>query len=87
MVCGAAGSLSEAPLGAIVLPDRAVRDEGASFHYLPPSREVEADADMLQAIARFLEGAGVAYTVGKTWTTDGLYRETAEKVRGCIKTQ
>lgn len=89
VVCGAAGSLSEAPLGAIVLPDRAVRDEGASFHYLPPSREVEADADMLQAIARSLEGAGVAYTVGKTWTTDGLYRETAEKValrrsEGCI---
>ena len=80
VVCGAAGALSEAPLGAIVLPDRAVRDEGASFHYLPPAREIEADADMLQAIARALEETGVSYTVGKTWTTDGLYRETAEKV-------
>lgn len=80
VVCGAAGSLLDAPLGALVLPERAVRDEGASFHYLPPSREIVADEAPLRAIAAVLKERGVAYTVGKTWTTDGLYRETPAKV-------
>ena len=89
VVCGAAGSLLEAPLGALVLPDRAVRDEGASYHYQPPAREIGADREMLEGIAASLQRQGVAYTVGKTWTTDGLYRETAEKValrrkEGCV---
>lgn len=89
IVCGAAGSLADAPLGAIVLPNAAVRDEGASFHYLPPSREVAVDAEVLCAVEKTLTARGVPYTVGKTWTTDGLYRETAEKValrrgEGCI---
>lgn len=89
VVCGAAGSLLEAPLGAIILLDCAVRDEGTSFHYLPPSREVQADEEALRSVQRTLAREGVPCRVGKTWTTDGLYRETPQKVvlrrnEGCI---
>ncbi|MBF0094575.1 MAG: nucleoside phosphorylase [Alphaproteobacteria bacterium] len=57
-----------------ILIDRALRDEGTSYHYLPPSRFSEAAADVL---AR-LEALPAVPTVhrGATWTTDAPYRET-----------
>ena len=89
IACGAAGSLTPQPLGALVIPTAAVRDEGASFHYAPPSYEIEADKDVAACIAKALKEAGMPYVEGKTWTTDGLYRETEEKIalrksQGCI---
>lgn len=90
-VCiGAAGVLdSGIGLGHIVVPTSAVRDEGTSYHYLPPSREVEPSPEAVAAIIRTLERRGVLYSTGKTWTTDGVFRETPDKVRlrraeGCI---
>ena len=67
----------------------AVRDEGTSYHYLPPSREVVASAEGVAALERTLKAHQVAYLVGKTWTTDAFYRETpvriqARKAEGCI---
>ena len=44
IACGSAGTLTPKPLGALVIPDCAVRDEGASYHYAPPSYEIKADA-------------------------------------------
>lgn len=89
VVCGAAGTLTESPLGALVIPDCAVRDEGASFHYAPPAYEIQADKDAINAIAQTLKKEGLPFRFGKTWTTDGLYRETEEKIalrrgQGCI---
>jgi uridine phosphorylase len=90
VACGGSGSLSAA-LGAgdIVVPTAAVRDEGTSFHYLPPSREVSADPDGVAAAVALLEERGVPHLAGKVWTTDGLYRETRERARarrgeGCL---
>src|SRR5919201_591070 len=43
-VCGGAGALvPELVLGHVVVPTAAVRDEGTSYHYLPPARAVEAE--------------------------------------------
>lgn len=89
IACGAAGSLTPQPLGALVIPDSAVRDEGASFHYAPPSYEIEADLDVVKHIEKTLENLGLPYITSKTWTTDGLYRETEDKIalrrsQGCI---
>jgi len=87
---GAAGVLdSEIHLGHLVVPTSAVRDEGTSYHYLPPSREVEPSLEAVEAIIRTLEKNRVPYSTGKTWTTDGFFRETREKVRrrraeGCL---
>ncbi len=89
IVCGAAGTLTQSPVGALVIPDCAVRDEGASFHYAPPSYEIQADKSVIEAIGGFLQREELPFRLGKTWTTDALYRETEEKValrreQGCI---
>jgi uridine phosphorylase len=90
IACGGAGVLNkEIAVGHIVVPSVAVRDEGTSYHYLPPSREVSASPQGVAAIEQVLRRHGVPYLVGKTWTTDAAYRETASKVRlrkseGCL---
>jgi len=88
--CGGCGVLDRSiAVGHLLVPNSAVRAEGTSYHYLPPSREVQADADALQAIELALQTRGVAYRLTKTWTTDAFYRETPAKVRkyqaqGCL---
>ena len=66
-----------------------VRDEGTSYHYLPASREVAPSADAIEAMVSTLDAHGIPHVLGKTWTTDGIYRETLDKVRrrvaeGCL---
>ena len=61
-----------------IVPTAAIRDEGTSYHYLPPAREVEPYAPAVDAIVATLERHHVPHVTGKTWTTDGLYRETRE---------
>jgi uridine phosphorylase len=75
--------------GMVVVPDKAVRDEGTSYHYLAPAREVEADRNVVETIVATLHRHGVPFRVGKTWTTDGIYRETLpriakRKAEGCL---
>lgn len=65
---------------AILLPDRAVRDEGVSYHYAPPSDEIGVNAGTLDMMAQFFAEKRISHTVGKVWTTDAFYRETREKV-------
>ncbi|MBN1876540.1 MAG: nucleoside phosphorylase [Anaerolineae bacterium] len=90
IACGGAGVLDrEIAVGHIVIPISAVRDEGTSYHYLPPSREVHAQPEAIAAIEHVLERHSISYVVGKTWTTDAFYRETPDKVQrrrdeGCL---
>lgn len=82
IVCGGAGTLdSSISQGHIIIPDQAVRDEGTSFHYLPPSREVSASPAAVSAIETVLQRHDIAYLKGKTWTTDSFYRETPARIR------
>lgn len=67
--------------GDIVVCDRALRDEGTSYHYLPPSRYVDASTGLCDRLVDVLQRRGSACMVGPTWTTDAPYRETAEEVR------
>jgi uridine phosphorylase len=76
-------------MGHVVVPTAAIRDEGTSYHYLPASREVEPSPGALNAIVATLEARNVPHVEGKTWTTDGFYRETRDKVtrrvaEGCL---
>ncbi|GAP09295.1 uridine phosphorylase [Bellilinea caldifistulae] len=57
----------------------AVRDEGVSYHYLPPGREVSASPAAVAALQAALKSAGMPYTLAKAWTTDGIYRETVNR--------
>lgn len=90
VACGSAGVLkSELQRGAIVIPSSAVRDEGTSYHYLAPSREIEADPEVVQRLEAVVQKHHVNYEIGKTWTTDAFFRETKGKVskrklEGCI---
>jgi uridine phosphorylase len=90
IVCGGAGVLVKGTkVGDIIVPKSAVRDEGASYHYLPPSREVEMNKDAFDHINSELTKRGIPFAAGKTWTTDAFYRETRKKVElrvseGCI---
>ena len=79
--CGSAGVLApEISVGHLIIPKSAVRDEGTSYHYLKPSREVSASPRAIKAIKATLDTHGVPYLVSKTWTTDAFYRETPAKV-------
>lgn len=81
IAAGCCGALVEDTEGSFFVPTAALRQEGTSYHYLPPSREVELDPAPIQAICEVLEKAGLSYRICKTWTTDGFYRETKEMVR------
>ncbi len=69
------------PLPSLVIATEAIRDEGTSFHYLPPAERVAApSASLVAALADSL--ASVApVTRGLVWTTDAPYRETQAQVR------
>jgi uridine phosphorylase len=90
IACGGAGVLDGTlAVGHIVVPTTAVRDEGTSYHYLPAGREVAASVEGVAAIEKVLQAQQIAYVLGKTWTTDAVYRETPAKVRrrraeGCL---
>jgi len=90
IVCGGCGVLEkDIAVGHLIVVSGAVRDEGVSYHYLPPGRELQAQAAGVAALKATLERRGVPYRVGKTWTTDAPYRETpariaARKSEGCI---
>jgi uridine phosphorylase len=90
VACGGAGAVVPGlALGHVVVPNAAVRDEGTSYHYLPPSREVGADPAVTAVLCAVLDERAVPYVVGKTWTTDAPYRETQAKVaarrdEGCL---
>lgn len=90
IACGGAGVLKpEITVGHVVVPTGAVRDEGTSYHYLPPGREVHPSPEGIAAIEATLNKHHVPYVAGKTWTTDAIYRETRAKMErrrdeGCI---
>jgi hypothetical protein len=60
-----------------IVIDRALRDEGTSYHYLPPSQFVDADRALLALADEVLVGTGGTVHRGATWTTDAPFRETA----------
>lgn len=90
IACGGAGVLNkDIAVGHLIVVSSAIRDEGTSYHYLPPGREILADETGIKALTKALESRGVPHLVGKTWTTDAPYRETPAKIakrreEGCL---
>ncbi len=77
---GTCGVLADIEENAFLVPVRALRDEGTSYHYAAPSRYMEMQIEAISVIEQVLEQLGVPYEEVMTWSTDGFYRETAEKV-------
>ena len=62
-----------------VLIDRALRDEGTSYHYLPPGPYAMIQADLLAIIRSGLPDS-ISVVQGGAWTTDAPFRETGESI-------
>jgi len=68
------------PIPYFVIIDRALRDEGTSYHYAPPAEFAAADATLVREAAGAAKGAGLRALVGASWTTDAPFRETAHAI-------
>lgn len=88
---GGAGCLDkEIARGKIMIPTEAYRDEGTSYHYAPAADYISMKN--YKTVAEFMEEASIPYVLGKTWTTDAMYRETRgnfekHKKDGCISVE
>lgn len=81
VVVGVAGSLQPGlPIGALVIPTGAIREEGASFHYAPAGAEVAPDPTLTRALADACVALGAPFASGLVWTTDAPYRELQSKI-------
>jgi uridine phosphorylase len=79
---GTAGSLQhDLTPGDLVLCEAAIRDEGVSHHYLPPTRLAQAPAPMSAALGAAMTQAGLTFRTGTSWTIDAPYRETVAEAR------
>lgn len=63
-----------------VIIDRALRDEGTSYHYAPAENFAEADPHLVETATAAVTAAGLRTYVGPSWTTDAPFRETAAAV-------
>ena len=77
---GSCGSLVDYAENVFLVPYKALRDEGTSYHYLPPSRYVDVSERSRRAILQTLQAHNLPHHEVKTWTTDGFFRETKGKV-------
>ena len=90
IACGSCGVLQkEIAVGHLIIPIMAVRDEGTSYHYVKPSREICGNMNVVKTIENIMKKREVPYIKAKTWTTDAFYRETPLKIQqrkkeGCV---
>lgn len=85
LCCGGCGVLADIPAGDVMIPVRALRDEGASYKYLPPGRYIEIHKKPVRIFEQVLEEYKIPYMECTTWTTDGYYRETRDMVEHRIR--
>lgn len=77
---GTCGVLVDMKENVFLIPTRALRNEGVSYHYVAPSRYIDMNELTLGAIERTLKQNKIPYEEVMTWSTDGFYRETPDKV-------
>jgi len=64
----------------IIIPTRAIRDEGTSYHYAPAADYIQVNKKYADLFRTILEEHGYPYVMGTTWTIDAFYRETRGKI-------
>lgn len=78
---GVAGGLQPGQqTGDVIVVERAVRDEGSSYHYAAPEKPALPSGELTAAIQQSMTTAGIAHDMGTSWTTDAPYRETAAEI-------
>lgn len=66
-----------------VLIERALRDEGTSYHYLPPASYSSMRPELIECLRGILKQSPPAVFIGATWTTDAPFRETETAIAYC----
>ncbi len=81
MFCGGGGVLDRnIEVGQILVVDGAIRDEGFSYQYISPSRVIYTSPETTDKIRKYLDEKCIPYLCGLTWTTDAIFRETADRI-------
>ncbi|MDA0194003.1 MAG: nucleoside phosphorylase [Bacteroidetes bacterium] len=76
-----AGIVTPPPEGArFILIEEALRDEGTSYHYLPPDETASIDTELLSQLQSLTSRTDLATAIGNSWTTDAPYRETKRAI-------
>jgi uridine phosphorylase len=68
-----------------IIIERALRDEGTSYHYIAPSEYSHADAGLISALDGAFGAFSVPVLTGATWTTDAPFRETQPAIDAMCK--
>ena len=66
---------------SIIIPNLAYREEGTSYHYVEASDTIEVNPKYKEDFIKILDKYHFDYTMGATWTTDAIYRETRDKIK------
>ncbi len=66
---------------SLIIPNKAFRDEGTSYHYLPESEYIDLDSQYVTLFKEILKEYNFDYKEGATWTMDAFYRETSDKIK------
>jgi uridine phosphorylase len=72
---------SSLPVPCLVVATQAIRDEGTSYHYLPPEPIVESRPDVVEDLLSEMRTIGLPVSAGMVWTTDAPYRETPQQLK------
>lgn len=63
-----------------ILLEESLRDEGTSYHYLPPDQPAKIDPELLNKLTSLQDAPDLSVNIGKSWTTDAPYRETQSAI-------
>ena len=66
---------------SIIIPTKAFREEGTSYHYQPESDTIDLNPKHIDEFIEVLNEYNFEYTKGYTWTTDAFFRETPDKIK------
>jgi uridine phosphorylase len=86
---GAATLVPEMSVDSLFVPTKALRDDGVSLHYEPPSRYAIPDPGLVVALQHAVQLAGLPLHAGPIWTTTAHFRQAVPRVRafreeGCL---
>ena len=80
-VVGWCGSLQpNIAIGDLIIPTTALSEEGTSAHYPVNKKKNQTNPFLNKRLEDALQKANLPFEKGPVWTTDALYRKTAEKV-------
>lgn len=65
----------------IIIPTRAIRDEGTSYHYAPAADYIDVNRKYISEFKSVCDQFGYPYVESTTWTTDAFFRETPQKIK------